>query len=876
MGKVAGRWGWSISLTLVAVLLLCACSLHGNPAREIIPDGQVPGGAPQSPQLAGVPMPPADAAVGADVILARRGSISGSVVRLGRDYLSCDPDAGPGADETALILTADAGYDRCWALYCFDNLLPADNPNLLTCETAAPPAPDPYYIAWSDYSTTPPSWRWQYLSAPSGSDAAPRPAPGGVPINPVSPGGNVYILAAVLGEGQEAQAAIARITLSLDAGTLPPASILASDGTNGSCIHVSWSAAPAGVEVSGYCLERAASAAGPYALLAQLDAATLDYTDAYDAATNPLPYAQLLYYRVRSCSSASPLGGPASVSDAGWRVLKPQVSGFAASDGAYSDRVQLSWDADPGAAGYRIQYKSPLWGSFAELAEVSGELNCSFAHSPANPPTLPYDPPATYSYRVQALCPGGESAQWSAADDGWGGDFRADWSQYGREPSHARNSPWVGPANDDKLWSCPTGARVRGGAAVSSAGVLYCGSLDNRLYAIRDNGLSFTVKWYLNTGGDVLATPAISATGVIYCAGEDGQLRALVDNGASYTQRWACSAGGGIPSSPVLADSGRLYFGARDHKLYALEDNGSSYTKCWEFLASGEIVASPALGADGTVYFGALDGSLYALADQGGSAPLKWQLPLGSALTGGPAVGADGTIYIGSQAGTLFAVQDSGSSATLKWSYDAGAPIDGSPALGAGGRVYFGTEGGTFIALTDTGDHASLAWSFAAGGAIRSDAALTTGSYLYFGSDDGYVYALRDRGASYSLLWSYYTGRSVAAPPSIGDGGQLYIGSDDNNLHAFGLGNAPVAFLSADAPSGAFPREVSFDASASFDVDGSLLRFDWDWEGDGEFDLINGGAKPSYYYVESGIYQATVRVVDNELKEGMAVVMISE
>jgi PKD repeat protein len=52
------------------------------------------------------------------------------------------------------------------------------------------------------------------------------------------------------------------------------------------------------------------------------------------------------------------------------------------------------------------------------------------------------------------------------------------------------------------------------------------------------------------------------------------------------------------------------------------------------------------------------------------------------------------------------------------------------------------------------------------------------------------------------------------------------------------------------------------DAASSFDRDGSIARYDWDF-GDGT-QLANGGPRPVHHYARRGSYQISLVVTDNE------------
>jgi len=74
----------------------------------------------------------------------------------------------------------------------------------------------------------------------------------------------------------------------------------------------------------------------------------------------------------------------------------------------------------------------------------------------------------------------------------------------------------------------------------------------------------------------------------------------------------------------------------------------------------------------------------------------------------------------------------------------------------------------------------------------------------------------------------------------------------------------PVAMLSASPQGGSAPLEVDFDASASYENGGTIVRYEWDWEGDGTYDADTGATPTaSHTYDANGVYQATVRVWDD-------------
>ncbi|MCU7852023.1 MAG: PKD domain-containing protein [Candidatus Thiodiazotropha sp. (ex Monitilora ramsayi)] len=73
------------------------------------------------------------------------------------------------------------------------------------------------------------------------------------------------------------------------------------------------------------------------------------------------------------------------------------------------------------------------------------------------------------------------------------------------------------------------------------------------------------------------------------------------------------------------------------------------------------------------------------------------------------------------------------------------------------------------------------------------------------------------------------------------------------------LNQAPVAVVNSNLTTGDAPLTVNFDASGSFDPDGSTLHYLWNF-GDG---LTSSSQNPSHTFTVSGDYTSTLTVVDD-------------
>ncbi len=130
-----------------------------------------------------------------------------------------------------------------------------------------------------------------------------------------------------------------------------------------------------------------------------------------------------------------------------------------------------------------------------------------------------------------------------------------------------------------------------------------------------------------------------------------------------------------------------------------------------------------------------------------------------------------------------------------------------------------------------------------------------------------------------ALIWSADPSLAPDDVEAILKGGVDDLGSSGvDNTYGYGRINVngslglvggggnqpPVASLSANPLSGDAPLNVSFDASASFDPDGSIVDFSWDFDGNGVYDQSTGTSPfAGATYTVPDSYNATVRVTDD-------------
>ncbi|MFA5854898.1 MAG: PKD domain-containing protein [Candidatus Gracilibacteria bacterium] len=75
-----------------------------------------------------------------------------------------------------------------------------------------------------------------------------------------------------------------------------------------------------------------------------------------------------------------------------------------------------------------------------------------------------------------------------------------------------------------------------------------------------------------------------------------------------------------------------------------------------------------------------------------------------------------------------------------------------------------------------------------------------------------------------------------------------------------------AASFTASPESGEVPLDVHFDATSSFDPDGEIVSYEWDFDGDGRYDDATG-EEADYTFELEGKYNVSLRVTDNSGQE---------
>lgn len=178
------------------------------------------------------------------------------------------------------------------------------------------------------------------------------------------------------------------------------------------------------------------------------------------------------------------------------------------------------------------------------------------------------------------------------------------------------------------------------------------------------------------------------------------------------------------------------------------------------------------------------------------------------------------------------------------------------------GDVFFSTLSiQSDLDLDPTQNLAPLTVNWDCSGAVCFGGEITSFDYDWEG--DGVWDLMGDTDGISSHLYlqgSYtFTVRAHSTGGVDGIGEKLFVAVNPANLD-------PTASFTHSAGDGVAPDHLSFDASGSSDPDGEIIRYEWDFNADGVFE-VDGGSDPtaSHIFGIAGSNQAKLRVTDSDL-----------
>ncbi|MEO2006742.1 MAG: PQQ-binding-like beta-propeller repeat protein, partial [Candidatus Poribacteria bacterium] len=316
-------------------------------------------------------------------------------------------------------------------------------------------------------------------------------------------------------------------------------------------------------------------------------------------------------------------------------------------------------------------------------------------------------------------------------------------------------------------WTYDAGGMISGAAAIAG-GLVYVGSTDGGLHAVRLDDGAFA--WRYEAGEAVNASPAY-ADGVVYVGDEIGVFHAV--NAATGEKKWTFETDGEITSAANVTD-GRVVFGSYDQFLYCLDARDGS--EIWRLETDNYVHAGPAI-YKGAAYVSGCDGFLRAVSLSDGSETQK--IPLGDYCIASPAI-RDGRAYVGTYGNRVLGIDLT--TATVAWTYRHPVrqfPFYASAAVTQRVVVVPGRDKMVHALDPATGDPL---WTHNAGAKVDSSPVIV-GDRAYFGTDAGVVRAVDL--ATGAAVWEYETGSAMAGSPAVA-GGRLVIGSDSGTLYCFG------------------------------------------------------------------------------------------
>ena len=427
---------------------------------------------------------------------------------------------------------------------------------------------------------------------------------------------------------------------------------------------------------------------------------------------------------------------------------------------------------------------------------------------------------------------------------------------------------------------------------------LFMGESGGRIRVYNNDGDTKTPTWRLIVqylgyiGADGYSAPSVvdidadgdfdmfigDNNGFVYYYRNDGSNSAPFFNPAgSITDSSGGTIDAGSYSSPDFADIDGdddldLFIGESGGQIYFYRNEGNSSAPIWTSVgyvtdSAGSTIdagsySSPELvdidnDGDLDLFIGKSGGRIYFYRNDGDSNAPVWT----------------SVDYVTDSAGSTI---DAGSYSTPDL-VDIDSDGDFDLFIGeSGGRIYF---------YMNEGSVNSPVWSSEGYFTDSSNTTIDVGSYstpdfvdidgdgdfdLITGNRSGYIYLYPTVGFvkhNYTIPGTYEATLQVTD-----NSGQT--ATDSITIRVFETGT-PTATADANPTTGDVPLDVSFTGTGN-DADGTILLYEWDFDGDGIYDWSNGSSgNTSYTYNHVGSYVATLRVTDNDGKTSTDSITIS-
>lgn len=421
---------------------------------------------------------------------------------------------------------------------------------------------------------------------------------------------------------------------------------------------------------------------------------------------------------------------------------------------------------------------------------------------------------------------------------------------YHHDLCHTGISGSTAPSSPYEVWTGNVHGWTESSPAVRD-GKVFVTSEDSNIYCF-DAYTGFQL-WVFQTGDLIVNSPCV-ANGKVYFGSLDMKIYCLDENTGALI--WSYSTNWVIAQSAPAVYQGNVYMGSQDGNFYCLNaDNGSLV---W-FFNDTQWISSPPAIYQNRVYFGDWIGNIYGLNATTGS--VEWQYDFGYTTYFAAPTIVDDRLYLGGMDFDMKCIDIP--TCSLVWTVPTGYYVTSAPVV-LDDRVIFCSWDSTIYCVgKQTG---VIKWTYTTGGGVADSPAISLDGRMYIGSADGNLYCMDP--LTGDVYWQYDLGGQATAPAIAY--GRVYISSLNNGLvHCLGTpSDPPVANFSWTPAEPETNQTVSFDASSSYDPDGSIVLYEWDWNADGHYDESSATPYAHHAWKKPGNYSVGLRVTDNNSDKG--------